>query len=148
MDENQSDPQDQEHEIAMVDAAGDGAPHGGQEQDGQPDQELLPNLEAPRSGQQEGQQQDKVQGAVPPKIIKRMECKRLLERISFSVEVAQNLVWSHGYDTAKKFSHLKSDDIDILKKTLCSPGTELADGTRPRHNHSSLGTKCFDFGML
>ncbi len=44
---------DQEQDVAMTDAAGDGALHRGQEQDGQPDQELPLNLEAPGPGQQE-----------------------------------------------------------------------------------------------
>ncbi len=56
MDENLPKPQDQGQDVAKVDVAGDSAPHGGQEQDSQPDQEPMPKLEAPGPGQQEGWQ--------------------------------------------------------------------------------------------
>ncbi len=49
-------PPDQDPDIAMADTAGDSTPHGGQDQDGIPDQELPPHLEALGLGQQEGQQ--------------------------------------------------------------------------------------------
>ncbi len=39
-----------------MDTAGDSTPYGGQEQDSQPDQELLSNLEAMSTGQKERQQ--------------------------------------------------------------------------------------------
>ncbi len=66
----------------------------------------------------------------PPKIIKRLECKCLLKRIGNSPEVAQTIVYTHGYNTAKKLSHLKPDDVDIIIKTLCTSGGECADRTR------------------
>ncbi len=46
--------QDQDQDVTMMDAAGDDAPDGGQEQDSQAVQELLPNPEALVPGQQEG----------------------------------------------------------------------------------------------
>ncbi len=46
---------DQGHDVTMADASGDGASHGGQEQDDQPDQEPLPHPDALGPGQQEGQ---------------------------------------------------------------------------------------------
>ncbi len=90
-----------------------------------------------------------MQGDIPPKIIKRQECKYLLERISFSVDVAQTIVQDHSYDTAKKLSHMKTKDIDILIKTLCAPGREHADRTRdpgisiPHSTHRALISVCF-----
>ncbi len=71
-----------------------------------------------------------MQGDVTLEIIERQEFKHLLERISFSPEVAQAIVQDHGYDTAEKLSHLKPNDVDILIKTLCTPAREGADGTR------------------
>ncbi len=56
VDEHLPKPKDQEQDVAMADAASDGTPHGGQEQDSQPDQKLLPNLDALGPGQQEEQQ--------------------------------------------------------------------------------------------
>ncbi len=71
-----------------------------------------------------------MQGNVPPVTIKRIKCKCLLERLGFSLDAIQAIVCNHGYDTAKKLSHLKPDDIDILVKTLHSPGKEYEDGTK------------------
>ncbi len=77
---------------------GDSAPHRGQDNDGHLDQKLLPNLEAPGPGNQEGQQPEEpandhaMRGGVPPKIIERQECKHLLERIGFRVDTAQTIV--------------------------------------------------------
>ncbi len=42
----------------------------------------------------------------PPQIIRRLECKRLLQRIGFNKEAAQAIVCNHEYNTAKKLSHL------------------------------------------
>ncbi len=129
-------PQDQGPDVPMPDAAGDGAPHGGPEQDGHPDQGPQPNPEALGPGDQEGQQpvepvdMNAMVGAVPPKVIKRLECQRLLHRIGFFHDAAQVIVRDHGYDTAKKLSRLKPDDVEILCKTLRSPGGEREDGTR------------------
>ncbi len=59
----------------MPNAAGDSAPHKDQNQDGHPDHELPPNLEATGPGNQEGQKPEKpadmneMQGDVPPDII-------------------------------------------------------------------------------
>ncbi len=78
----------------MPDATGDSAPHGGQDQDGQLDPAPQPNPEALGPGNQEGRQPDQPQdnyamvGAVPPKIVERQECKKVLQRIGFSVEAA------------------------------------------------------------
>ncbi len=122
-------------------------PHGGQEKDSQLDQELLPNPEALGLGQQEGQQPEvpinlnMMQGNVPHKMIERLECKRLLERLGSSQDTAQAIVCNHGYDTAKKLSCLKPDGVDILVKTLHSPGGEHDNGTkdpRIRVLHSAL----------
>ncbi len=89
-----------------------------------------------------------MQGDVAPKIIKRKECRHLLEKIGFFLDVAQAKVWYHSYDTTNKVSHLK-DDIDILIKTLHAPGGECADGTRdpgisvPHSAHHALILTCF-----
>ncbi len=67
-----SGPQDQGQDVAMADATGGGAPHGGQDQDSHPNQERPPNLEALGPGDQEGQQPEefanmnKMQGDAPP----------------------------------------------------------------------------------
>ncbi len=72
----QNQDQDEEQDVAMADSAGDGAPHGGQEQGSQPDQEPLPNPEALGLGQQEGQQPESptylnaMKGNVPPNSLK------------------------------------------------------------------------------
>ncbi len=71
-----------------------------------------------------------MQGNVPLKILKRLECKSLLERLGFNLEAAQAVVCNHGYGTAKTFSCLKPNDIDVLVKTLCSPGREHNDRTK------------------
>ncbi len=98
MDSNLPRDPDQDPDVAMVDATGDGTPHGGQDLDSHPGQELPSNPEAPGPGDQEGQQPEKpanlnvIQGDVPPKIIKRQECKHLLKRIGFSIDVAQTIV--------------------------------------------------------
>ncbi len=129
-------PQDQGQDIAMPDAASDSAPHGGQDQDGQLDPVQPPNPESPGLGQQKGQQQEDpanhnaMIGNVPPEIIKRLECKCLLERLGFSIDGAQATVLNHGCDTAKKLSHLMPNDIDILMKTLRFLDGECADGTK------------------
>jgi len=78
-----------------------------------------------------------------------LECQRLLQRIGFYIDVAQVIVRDHGYDTAKKLSRLKSDDVDILFKTLRSPGGEREDGTRdpgvnvPHLAQRALTSACF-----
>ncbi len=56
VDEDPPEPQDQGQDVTMPDATGDGAPHGGPDQDSHPDQELQPNPEALGPGNQEGQQ--------------------------------------------------------------------------------------------
>ncbi len=123
-------PQDQVQDIAMADAAGDSAPHGGQDQDGHPDQELPPKLEALGPGNQAGQQPEgpanmnEMQEDVPHNVIERQEYKCLLHRIGFFLDVAHAKACNHGFDMAKNLSHLKPDDMDILCKTLCSPGGE------------------------
>ena len=59
------------------------------------------------------------------------------------------IVRDHCYDTAKKLSRLKSDDVDILFKTLRSPGGEREDGTRdpgvnvPHLAQRALTSACF-----
>ncbi len=129
-------PQDQGQDIPMPNAAGDCTPHGGPHQDGHPDQGLQPNPEGPGPGIQEGQKPveptdyNAMVGAVPPKVIKRLECQQLLHRIGFFLDVAQAIIHNHGYNTAKKLSHLRPDDVDILCKTLCSPGRERKNGTQ------------------
>ncbi len=55
--ENPPNALDQGTVVAMVDAAGDSPPHGGQEQDSQTDQGQPPNLQDPGPDDQEGQQQ-------------------------------------------------------------------------------------------
>ncbi len=45
-------------------------------------------------------------GDVPPKISERMGCHRLLERLVFSLDVAQAISCNHSYDTAKKLLSL------------------------------------------
>ncbi len=139
----------------MVDATGASAPHQGQEQDDQLDQELPPNPESLGPGQQEGQQlevpadKNKMQRNVPPKIIERMECNHLLKGLGFSLVTSQAMVLNHGYNTAKKLSRLKPNDIDILIKTLCSPGGEHQDGTKesgisvPHSAQHALTSMCF-----
>ncbi len=75
--------QNPELDIAMGGTAGDCTPHRGQDKDSQPDLVQPTNLEAPDPGQQEGQQQEepanlkKMQGDVPPEIIKRLECNSI-----------------------------------------------------------------------
>ncbi len=54
-----------------------------------------------------------MQGNVPHKAIKKKEYKHLLERLGFSLDVAQAIVHNHGYNTAKKLSHLKSNNVDV-----------------------------------
>ncbi len=73
---------------------------------------------------------NEMQGEIQTKIIKRQECKCLLQRIGFYLDMAQAIVYNHGYDTDKKLSRLKPDNIDILCKTIRSPGGEQKDGTR------------------
>ncbi len=73
---------------------------------------------------------NEIQGDIPPDIIDRQECKQLLHRTSFFLDVAQAIVCNNGYNTAKKLSHLKPDDVVILCKTLCSPGREHKNGTQ------------------
>ncbi len=58
----------------------------------------------------------------PKYITERLDWKHFLKKLGFSLESAQPVVWNHGYDTAKKISCLKSYDVDILIKTLQSPG--------------------------
>lgn len=50
--------------------------------------------------------------------------------MGFSQEAAQAVVCDHGYDAAKKLSHLKLDDVEILIKTLHYTGRECNDGTK------------------
>ncbi len=138
----------------MPDAAGDGTPHGGQNLDNHLDQEPQPNPEALGPSNQDGQQPEEsdnmneMQGYVPPDIIERQECKQLLHRIGL-IFVAQAIVHNHGYNTAKKLSCLKPDDVDILCKTLHSPGGEHEDGTRdpginiPHSAQCALTSACF-----
>ncbi len=70
-------PQYQGPDVPMPDTAGDGVPHGDQDQDGQPDQGQQPNPEALGPGNQEGLQPDQppdnnaMVGAVPPASIKQ-----------------------------------------------------------------------------
>ncbi len=71
-----------------------------------------------------------MQGNITPKLIERLECKRLLERLSFSIEAAQAIVHNHGYNMAEKLSQLKPNDVDVLVKTLYSPGGERNDRTK------------------
>ncbi len=54
VDENLPKPQDPELDVAMADAAGDDAHHGGQDEDNQPDPVQPPNPEALGPCQQEG----------------------------------------------------------------------------------------------
>ncbi len=81
-----------------------------------------------------------MQGNIPPKLLKRLECKRLLERLGFSLEISHAMVCDNDYDTTKKLSYLKPNNVDILVKTLCSPDREHKDRTKdPRISmpHSS-----------
>lgn len=68
-----------------------------------------------------------MQRGVPPKIIGWMQCNCLLEKLG-NAETA--IVQNYGYQSAKKLSDLKAEYIDILVKTICSPGEEHTDGTR------------------
>ncbi len=46
------------------------------------------------------------------------------------------------YNTTKKFSHLKLEDVDTLIKTVCSPDKELKDrirNSRVSVTHSTKG---------
>ncbi len=67
---------------------------------------------------------NEMQGEVTPNVIERLECKHLLERLGFSLDTAQVIIHIHGYHTLKKLSLLKSEDVDILVKTLHLPGRE------------------------
>ncbi len=149
------EPQGQGLDVTMPDAASNSTPHGGQDPDGHPDQGLHPNPDALGPDNQEGQQpvepadMNAMVGAVFPDVIERLECQRLLQRIGFYIDAAQEIVCDHGYDTAKKLSRLKSDDVDILFKTLRSPGGEREDGTRdpgvnvPHLAQRALTSACF-----
>ncbi len=74
-------PQGQGQDVAMPDATSDGAPHGGQDPDGHPDQGLHPNPDALGPDNQEGQQpvepadMNKMQGDIPPNLIERLACQ-------------------------------------------------------------------------
>ncbi len=63
--------------------------------------------------------------------------------------MAQAIVRNHGYDTAKKLSCFKLDDVEILCKTLCSPGREHKDGTHdpginvPHLAQRAMTSACF-----
>ncbi len=39
---------------------------------------------------------------VPPDTTKRLECKHILERLVFSLDMAQSIVCNHNYDTVKR----------------------------------------------
>ncbi len=69
-------------------------------------------------------------GMSPHKLIWRLEYNHLLKRFGFSLEVAHAIVCYHGNYSARKLSHLKPEDVDILFKTLCSPVGEYKDGTK------------------
>ncbi len=105
----------------------------------------------PRKGQQKEEPVDlnKMQGDIPPELIETKECKRLLQKIGFSLVAAQSIVCNHGYDTATKLSHLKPDNINILCKTLHLSGRERQDGTRdpginfPHLAQHTLTSTCF-----
>ncbi len=90
-----------------------------------------------------------MQGADPPKIIERKECKHLLERIGCRVDAAQIIVQDHGFDTAEKLRRLKPDNVNILIKTLRALGGECSDGIRdpgisiPHSTHKALILACF-----
>ncbi len=128
----------------MADAASECVPHGSQGQNGQPVQKPPPNPEALGPCQQEPTNINVMQGGIPPKIVESMECKCLIERISFSIDAAQTIVPNHGYDTTKKLSCLNPNNVDILIKTLCAPGRECLDRTKdtgmkvPRLAHHAL----------
>ncbi len=127
---------DEDPPEAMLDTGSDGVSHGGQDPDDHPDQGPQPNPDAPGPGNQKGQQpvelanMIKMQGEFPPDLIKRQECQRLPHRIGFFLDMAQAKVCNHGYNTAKKVSRLKPDDVDIFHKTIHSPGGERKDGTQ------------------
>ncbi len=89
-----------------------------------------------------------MQGNVPHKAIKKKEYKHLLERLGFSLDVAQAIVHNHGYNTAKKLSHPTPNEFDILLKTLRSPGGKHQDGTKDHgisvpHSAQHVLTSCF-----
>ncbi len=67
--------------------------------------------------------------------------------MGFFLDVAQAIVHNHGYDAAKK--RLKPDNVDILCKTLHSPGRERKNGTQdpginvPHLAQRALTSLCF-----
>ncbi len=143
-------PQDHEQDIAMDDTVGEGVPNGDQDQDSQPNQVQQSNKEVLGTGQQEGQQQEDpvnhntMTGNVPPEIIKKLECKCLPERLGFNFEMTQIIVHNHGYDTVKKLSHLKPNDVGIITKILHAPGRVHQDRIRdPEINMLHLAQNAF-----
>ncbi len=117
---------DQDPDVAMADATSGSTPHGGKEQDGQPDQEPLPNLEALGPVLQEGQQPaepanlNEMQGHVPPSLSKDWSASASSRELVSSWSGTAHYQ-DYGYNTAKKLSHLKPDDVNILCKTIHSP---------------------------
>ncbi len=71
---------------------------------------------------------NKMQGAVPPEIIKMIVWRCLLDRLGFILDATQ--ANNHGYETMKKLSHLKPNYIDILVKNLHLLDRECNNGTR------------------
>ncbi len=143
---------DQGAEATMDDATGNGPHLGGYEQSSQPDQEQLPNMHVLSPDCQEGQfyvqtnQMDDIiaRNFVPAEVTPcqfkpdARECPPQNHQIIGLQASPQEIVSqsrsstsdNHGYDTAKKLSGLKPDDIDVPIKTLCSPGGELNNGTK------------------
>ncbi len=92
-DEDPPEPQDQGQDVAMADTISDCAPHGGQDQDGHQDWGCCPTQKPQAKATMKGSSRkpadiNAMKGDVPPKVIKRQECKHLLERISFSVDAS------------------------------------------------------------
>ncbi len=139
--------------IPMEEAASGGKPHRGQEKGRKHNQGQQHNHKVPGSDQQERAASldpqtvanilmdlnaedpaqppratpvnlNQMQGNVPPELIKRLEYKCLLEKLHFSIEVAQAIA-HHGYDTAKKLSWSSLMTL-IFQLRSCIPQAENA----------------------
>ncbi len=80
-------------------------------------------------------------GCPPFEIIERQECKHLLERIGFSLDITQTIQWLwHCGEVVTS----QTQNIDILIKTLHTTGREHVNGTKdpgisvPHATHGSL----------
>ncbi len=84
-----------------------------------------------------------------PPVIKRQECKHRLKRLGFSLDPAEAIVCHHGYNTAKKLSCLKSDNVDILIKKPALPRWRAQRQKQVTQNkHAALCTTWPDLCVL